>query len=90
MKTLDLLTLGEIMLRRSGTEAQETIEQLLPYVDYFFCSESTAHLTFLNQKKKSFAKNIGLLQGKIACSRWRKQISVLTHKKPEIFLASLI
>ena len=78
------------MLRRSGTEAQETIKQLLPYVDYFFCSESTAHLIFLNQKKKSFAKNIRLLQEKIACSRWRKQISVLTHKKPEIFLASLI
>ena len=56
MKTLDLLTLGEIMLRRSGTEAQETIEQLLPYVDYFFCSESTAHLIFLNQKKKASPK----------------------------------
>lgn len=33
----------------SGAEAKETIEQILPYVDYFFCSESTARLTFLKE-----------------------------------------
>ena len=31
----------------TGEEAKECIEQILPYVDIFFCSESTAHLTFL-------------------------------------------
>ena len=30
----------------TGDEARETIEQILPYVDIFFCSESTARLTF--------------------------------------------
>lgn len=31
----------------SGPEAKECIEQILPYVDIFFCSEDTARLTFL-------------------------------------------
>ena len=31
----------------SGQEAKECIEQILPYVDIFFCSEDTARLTFL-------------------------------------------
>lgn len=31
----------------SGDEARETILKILPYVDIFFCSESTAQLTFL-------------------------------------------
>lgn len=31
----------------SGIQAKETIERILPYVDYFFCSEDTARLTFL-------------------------------------------
>ncbi|HAT02559.1 MAG TPA: sugar kinase [Oribacterium sp.] len=31
----------------SGDEARETITKILPYVDIFFCSESTAQLTFL-------------------------------------------
>lgn len=31
----------------SGPEAKECIEQILPYVDVFFCSEDTARLTFL-------------------------------------------
>ncbi len=30
----------------SGDEAKEIIEEILPYVDIFFCSESTAQLTF--------------------------------------------
>lgn len=30
----------------SGDEAKEVIEEILPYVDIFFCSESTAQLTF--------------------------------------------
>lgn len=30
----------------SGPEAKECIEELLPYVDIFFCSEDTARLTF--------------------------------------------
>ncbi|RGY97842.1 sugar kinase [Clostridium sp. AM58-1XD] len=33
----------------SGQEAKETIETILPYVDYFFCSEDTARLTFLKE-----------------------------------------
>ena len=31
----------------TGPEAKECIEQILPYVDVFFCSEDTARLTFL-------------------------------------------
>ena len=30
----------------TGEEAKECIEQILPYVDIFFCSEDTARLTF--------------------------------------------
>lgn len=33
----------------SGAEAKECIEQILPYVDIFFCSEDTARLTFLKE-----------------------------------------
>lgn len=33
----------------TGTEARECIEQILPYVDIFFCSEETARLTFLKE-----------------------------------------
>lgn len=33
----------------TGEEAKECIEQILPYVDIFFCSESTARLTFLKK-----------------------------------------
>lgn len=44
----------------SGEQARQTIEQILPYVDYFFCSEDTARLTFrktgsLKDIMKSFA-----------------------------------
>lgn len=39
----------------SGDEARECIEQILPYVDIFFCSEETARLTFL---KTGDAKDI--------------------------------
>lgn len=31
----------------TGAQAKECIEQILPYVDIFFCSEDTARLTFL-------------------------------------------
>lgn len=33
----------------TGPEAKECIEQILPYVDIFFCSEDTARLTFLKE-----------------------------------------
>lgn len=33
----------------TGDEARECIEQILPYVDIFFCSEETARLTFLKE-----------------------------------------
>lgn len=33
----------------SGAEAKECIEQILPLVDVFFCSDSTARLTFLKE-----------------------------------------
>ncbi|MBQ9123939.1 MAG: sugar kinase [Lachnospiraceae bacterium] len=33
----------------TGPEAKECIEQILPYVDIFFCSEETARLTFLKE-----------------------------------------
>lgn len=33
----------------SGEEAKSCIEQILPYVDIFFCSEDTARLTFLSE-----------------------------------------
>ncbi len=45
----------------TGAEAKECIEEILPYVDIFFCSEDTARLTFLKEGDaksimKSFAK----------------------------------
>lgn len=39
----------------TGEEARACIEQILPYVDIFFCSEDTARLTFL---KEGDAKSI--------------------------------
>lgn len=33
----------------SGEEARKCIEEILPYVDIFFCSEDTARLTFLKE-----------------------------------------
>ena len=33
----------------TGEEARKCIEQILPYVDIFFCSEETARLTFLKE-----------------------------------------
>ncbi len=39
----------------TGEEARECIEQILPYVDIFFCSEDTARLTF---KKEGSLKEI--------------------------------
>ncbi len=33
----------------TGPEAKECIEQILPFVDIFFCSEDTARLTFLKE-----------------------------------------
>lgn len=45
----------------TGEEARECIEQILPYVDIFFCSEDTARLTFkkegnVKDMMKSFTK----------------------------------
>lgn len=39
----------------TGEEAREWVEQILPFVDIFFCSEDTARLTF---KKEGTAKEI--------------------------------
>lgn len=39
----------------TGAEAKKCIEEILPYVDIFFCSEDTARLTFL---KEGDAKSI--------------------------------
>ncbi len=39
----------------SGEEARECIEQILPFVDIFFCSEDTARLTF---KKEGTAREM--------------------------------
>ncbi len=49
----------------TGPEAKECIEQILPYVDVFFCSEDTARLTFLKtgtarEMMKSFAEEYPL------------------------------
>ncbi len=46
----------------TGDEARESIEEILPYVDIFFCSEDTARLTFLKEGDaksimKSFTKD---------------------------------
>ena len=46
----------------TGAEAKKCIEQILPYVDIFFCSEDTARLTFLKegsvtQIMESFSKD---------------------------------
>lgn len=46
----------------TGDEARECIEEILPYVDIFFCSEDTARLTFLKTGEvkdilKSFTKD---------------------------------
>ena len=45
----------------TGEEAKECMEQILPYVDVFFCSEETARLTFkkkgtVQEMMKSFTK----------------------------------
>lgn len=45
----------------SGEEARACIEKILPYVDFFFCSEDTARLTFgkkgnMKEIMESFAK----------------------------------
>lgn len=49
----------------SGDEAKACIEEILPYVDIFFCSKDTAELTFqktgtLREMMKSFAKEYGI------------------------------
>ena len=46
----------------TGEEARACIEQILPYVDVFFCSEDTARLTFkkegtVQEIMKSFTKD---------------------------------
>lgn len=46
----------------SGEEAREAIEKVLPYVDIFFCSDSTARLTFhkegtIQEIMKSFTED---------------------------------
>lgn len=45
----------------TGEEAKKSIEEILPYIDIFFCSEDTARLTFgkkgdIYEMMKSFAK----------------------------------
>lgn len=49
----------------TGQQARECIESILPYVDIFFCSEDTAHLTFdkegdIKTILKQFAKEYSI------------------------------
>ena len=49
----------------TGDEARECIEQILPYVDVFFCSEDTARLTFkkegtVQDMMRSFTKDYNI------------------------------
>ncbi len=65
----------------TGAEAKQCIEEILPYVDIFFCSEDTARLTFLKEgdiKKimKEFAKEYDL---KIVASTQRVVHSPKRH-----------
>ena len=43
----DYLSNACLLYTSTGDEARACIEQILPYVDIFFCSEETARLTFL-------------------------------------------
>ena len=65
----------------SGPEAKSCIESILPYVDYFFCSEDTARLTFLKEGSledimRSFAQEYPL---KLVLSTKRTVISPKIH-----------
>lgn len=65
----------------TGEEARECIEKILPYVDIFFCSESTAKLTFkkegsLEEIMKSFTQEYPI---KVVCSTQRVVHSPRIH-----------
>lgn len=65
----------------TGKEAKECIEQILPFVDVFFCSEDTARLTFekegdVKQIMKSFTKDYPI---SIVCSTQRIVHSPKVH-----------
>ena len=65
----------------SGEEARACIEEILPYVDIFFCSESTARLTFrkegtLDEIMKSFTQEYPI---SVVCSTQRTVHSPRIH-----------
>ena len=65
----------------TGREAREHIERILPYVDIFFCSESTARLTFgktgtLKEIMRSFCREYPIA---ILCSTQRTVHSPRIH-----------
>lgn len=65
----------------SGAEAKESIEEILPLVDIFFCTEDTARLTFLKtgtlrEMMKAFAQEYAL---SYVCSSKRIVHSAKNH-----------
>ena len=71
----------------SGPEAKACIEQILPYVDIFFCSEDTAKLTFLVEGDiytimKGFAQKYNL---KVMASTQRIVHSPKVHSFGSVF-----
>ncbi|MGI6110401.1 MAG: sugar kinase [Eubacteriaceae bacterium] len=65
----------------SGEEARTVIEPLLPMIDFFFCSEDTARLTFgmegtLKEIQKNFAEQYGI---KVIASTKRTVKSPMHH-----------
>ena len=65
----------------TGEEARACIEQILPYVDVFFCSEDTARLTFkkegtVQEMMRSFTKDYNI---SVVASTQRVVHSPKTH-----------
>ena len=65
----------------TGEEARECIEQILPYIDIFFCSEDTARLTFgktgnVREIMKSFTEEYPI---SVVCSTQRTVHSPKRH-----------
>ena len=79
----------------TGEQARECIEKILPYVDIFFCSESTAKLTFhkegnLHEVMKSFTKEypisiVASTQRTVHSPRVHTFGSVIYHAKEDRF-----
>ncbi len=79
----------------TGEEAREAIEEILPYVDIFFCSEDTARLTFnktgdVREIMRSFAKDypisyIASTQRIVHSPKLHTFGSILYHCKSDTF-----